>query len=137
MAEVARIEGRHIDAIHLYEQAVRTARENGFVQNEAIANELAAKFYFSLHNETSAYAYLRNASYCYLRWGAIRKVRQLEQQHPQLEEQDKTIGPTSTIDAVVEHLDLATVLKVSLAVSGEIVPEKLIETVLKLSLIHI
>ena len=136
MAEVARIEGRHLDAIHLYEQAVRTARENGLVQNEAIANELAAKFYFSLHNETSAYAYLRNASYCYLRWGAIGKVRQLERQHPQLKEQDKTRGPTSTIDAAVEHLDLGILIKVSQAVSSEIVLEKLIDTLMRTAIEH-
>jgi predicted ATPase/signal transduction histidine kinase len=136
MAEVARIEGRHLEAIHLYEQAVRTARENGFVQNEAIANELAAKFYFSLHHETSAYAYLRNASYCYLRWGALAKVRQLEQQHPQLKEQDKTIGWTSTIDAAVEHLDLGILIKVSQAVSSEIILEKLINTLMRTAIEH-
>ena len=40
-------------------------------------------------------------------------------------------GPTSTIGAPVEHLDLATVIKVSQAVSGEIVLEKLIDTLMR------
>ena len=60
-AEIARIEGRELDAERLYEQAIRSARANGFVQNEAIANELAARFYFDRDYETTGYAYLRNA----------------------------------------------------------------------------
>jgi PAS domain S-box-containing protein len=136
MAEVARIEGRHLEAIHLYEQAVRTARENGFVQNEAIANELAAKFYFSLHNETSAYAYLRNASYCYLRWGALGKVRQLNRLYPQLMVGEPAPATTSRIGTPVENLDLATVIKVSQAVSGEMVLERLIDRLMRTAIEH-
>jgi len=34
-AELARLEGRDLDAMRLYEEAIRAARENGFVQNEA------------------------------------------------------------------------------------------------------
>jgi tetratricopeptide (TPR) repeat protein len=60
-AEIARIEGRELDAQRLYERAIRSARENGFAQNEGIANELAAKFYLACGYETSGYAYLRNA----------------------------------------------------------------------------
>src|SRR5580700_4367399 len=86
-AEIARIEGRELEAQRLYEQAIRSARENGFVQNEGIANELAAKFYFARGYETCANAYLRNARYCYLRWGALGKVRQLDQRHPHLHEE--------------------------------------------------
>src|SRR6202040_1502395 len=44
-AEIARIEGRDLDAMRLYEQAIRSAHANGFIPNEAIANELAAHFY--------------------------------------------------------------------------------------------
>ena len=44
-AEIARIEGRELDAERLYEQAIRSSRANGFVHNEALANELAARFY--------------------------------------------------------------------------------------------
>ena len=45
-------------------------------------------------------------------------------------------GPTSTIGASVEHLDLATVIKVSQAVSGEIVLEKLIDTLMCTAIEH-
>ena len=69
-AEIARIEGRELDAMRLYEQAIRSAHANGFVHNEALANELAARFYAARGFEKIAHAYLRDARYCYLRWGA-------------------------------------------------------------------
>ena len=75
--------------------------------------------------------YLRNARYGYLRWGADGKVRQLDELYPHLREEEPAPGPTSTIGAPVEHLDLATVIKVSQAVSGEIVLEKLIDTLMR------
>ena len=78
-AEIARIEGRDIDAERLYEQAIRSAHANGFVHNEALANELAAHFYTARGFEKIAHAYLRDARYCYLRWGADGKVRQLDE----------------------------------------------------------
>src|SRR5712675_2390333 len=83
-AEIARLEGRAFDAMHLYEQAIQSAHENGFVQNEALAYEVAARFYWACGFESIANGYLRNARSCYLRWGAFGKVRQLEQLHPHL-----------------------------------------------------
>ena len=83
-AEIARIEGRDLEAMRLYEQAIRSASENGFVQNEGLAHEVAARFYAARGFETIANAYLRNARYCYLRWGADGKVRQLDRLHPHL-----------------------------------------------------
>jgi hypothetical protein len=76
-AEIARLEGRDADAMRLYEQAIRSARENGFVQNEGLAHEVAARFYTARDFDTIARAYLREARRCYLRWGAFGKVRQL------------------------------------------------------------
>ena len=75
--------------------------------------------------------YLRNARYGYLRWGADGKVRHLEEMYPQLTTEEPAPGPTSTIATPVERLDLATVIKVSQAVSGEIVLEKLIDTLMR------
>ena len=130
-AEIARIEGRALDADRLYEQAVRSAHANGFVHNEALANEVAARFYAARDFETISHAYLRNARYGYLRWGADGKVRHLDQLHPHLREEERAPGPTGTIGAPVEHLDLATVVTVSQAVSGEIVLEKLLDTLMR------
>ena len=130
-AEIAGIEGRDLDAMRLYEQAIRSAQANGFVQNEALAYELAARFYAARGFEEIAEIYLRNARYCYLRWGADGKVRQLEEMYPHLRTEEPAPGPTSTIATPVEHLDLATVIKVSQAVSGEMVLEKLIDTLMR------
>ena len=110
-AEIARIEGRELDAERLYEQAIRSAHANGFVHNEALANELAARFYAARGFEKIAHAYLRDARYCYLRWGADGKVRQLDELYPHLREEEPVPGPTSTIGAPVEHLDLAPLSK--------------------------
>ena len=135
-AEIARLVGRDFDAERLYEEAIRLSRENAFIQNEALANELAARFYAARGFETIAQAYLRNARYCYLRWGADGKVRQLDQSYPHLREELSPQHPTGTIGTPIEHLDLTTVVKVSQAVSGEIVLEKLIDTLMRTALEH-
>ena len=136
-AEIARVEGRVLDAERLYEAAIQSARENEFVHNEALANELAARFYGARGFETISHAYLRNARYGYLRWGADGKVRQLDERHPQLREVARRVDPTRTVEAPVEQLDLAVVLQVLSAISGETDLEKLVTTVMRLSLIHI
>jgi len=134
-AELARIEGRSLDAERLYEESARLARENGFVQNEGLANELAAGFYQARGFKMIADACLRNARSCFLRWGADGKVRQLERLHPQLRA-DPALRPTGTIGTPVEQLDLAIVVKVSEAVSGEIDLKKLIDTLMVMALEH-
>ena len=131
-AEIARIEGRALDAIELYEQAIRSARANGFVHNEALAYEVAARFYAARGFDTFADAYLRNARNCYERWGALGKVKQLEAQHPQLRPQEfrarATSSPTfATIEPPVGQLDVETVVKASQAISSEMVLPRLIE----------
>jgi PAS domain S-box-containing protein len=135
-AEIARIEGRALDAMDLYEQAIRSAQTNGFVHNEALANELTGRFYAARGLEKIARVYLRDARYSYLRWGANGKVRQLDELYPHFREDVPVPGPTGTIGAPVEHLDLATVIKVSQAVSGEIVLNKLLDTLLRTALEH-
>jgi PAS domain S-box-containing protein len=130
-AEVARIDGQDLEAMRRYEQAIRSARDNGFVQNQALANELAGRFHLARGLETSGYAHLRNARSGYAEWGADGKVRQLEEMYPHLRTEKPMSGPTSTIAAPLEQLDLATVLKVSQAVSSEIVLEKLIDTLMR------
>jgi len=130
-AEIARVEGRQLDAMDLYERAIASSREHGFVHNEALAYEVAARFYAARGFETFSHTYLQNARYGYLRWGAEGKVRQLEQQHPRLRQAERTPRPTGTIEAPVEHLDLATVIQVSQAVSGEIILEKLIDRLMR------
>jgi PAS domain S-box-containing protein len=124
-AEIARIENRSLDAERLYEEAIRLGREGGFVQNEGLANELAARFYAARGFETIANAYLRNARNCYDRWGALGKVKQLDER-----------SPTATIGAPLEQLDVGAVIKASQALSGEIVIDRLIETLMRIAIEH-
>jgi PAS domain S-box-containing protein len=135
-AEIARIEGRILDAEHLYEQAIRSSRANGFVHNEALANELTGRFYGARGFEQIARLYLRNSRQCYLSWGADAKVRQLDELYPHLREEQTVSGPRSTIGTPNEQLDLATVLKISQAVSGEIVLENLVDALLRTAIEH-
>jgi PAS domain S-box-containing protein len=133
-AEKARIDGRALDAMDLYEQAIRSAQANGFVHNEALAKELAARFYAARGFEQIAHLYLRNARDCYLRWGADGKVRQLDQLNPWLRQEQRAQGPTGTIEAPVEYLDLETMIEVSRALSGEMVLDKLIDKLMRAAL---
>jgi PAS domain S-box-containing protein len=135
-AEIARIEGRVLEAQDLYEKAIRSAHTNGFIHNEALANERAAGFYAARGFQRIATAYLRDARYCYLRWGADAKVGQLEQIHPQIRADRPIPDAAATMQTSVEHLDLATVIKVSESVSGEIVLERLIDTLMRLAIEH-
>ena len=135
-AEIARIENRSLDAERLYEEAVRLAREHGFVQNEGLANELAARFHAARGLETIANAYLRNARNCYDRWGALGKVKQLDERYPHLQGERAPTSPTATIGAPLEQLDVKGVIKASQALSGEIVIDRLIETLMRIAIEH-
>jgi len=135
-AEIARLKGQPIEAMDLYEQALRSAKANGFVHDEAIAYERAAAFHRERGFDEFAELYLRNARACYASWGADGKVRQLDQVYPNLKQNQSMPDPTSTITALVEGLDLATVIRVSQAVSGEIVLEKLVDIVMRKAMEH-
>jgi PAS domain S-box-containing protein len=133
LAEIARIDGRAFDAMESYEQAIQSAHENGFVQNEGLAHELAARFYTARGFETIAHAYLRNARSCYLLWGADAVVRQLDRLHPRLAAAEGHRS-TATVGSPVQQLDVASVVKASQAVSSEIELPKLIERLMTIAL---
>jgi transcriptional regulator with GAF, ATPase, and Fis domain/predicted ATPase len=135
-AEIARIERRDLDAMRLYEQAIRSARDNGLVNNEALAHEIAARFYADRGLDRIARTYVRHARDAYRQWGADGKVRQLEAQYPYLADEHPPSDPTRTVLTSVEHLDLSTVLKLSQTVQGETDLEKLIAAVMRLGLEH-
>jgi predicted ATPase len=135
-AEIARLEGRDADAMRLYEQAIQSAREHGFVQHEALAYEVAARFYAARGLETIAQAYLRVARRCYLRWGAEGKVRQLEQLHPHLREAPIPLSAAVTGGLAIARLDVETVVKASQALSSEIRLGELIRELMRITLEH-
>jgi PAS domain S-box-containing protein len=128
-AEHARINGKVLDAEYLYEQAIQSARENGFVQDQGIGNELASRFYMQRGLDTIAQAYLREAHSCYLRWGANVKARQLDQRHPG-SVHDQAATAAGDLDIQAGHLDAIAIVKASQAISGEIVFSKLLQTLM-------
>jgi PAS domain S-box-containing protein len=132
-AEVARIDGRDADAMRLYEQAIRSAREHGLVQNEALAYEVAARFCSARGFETFADSYLRKARDCYFRWGAEGKVRQLDRVYPHLAAPEEQ-RPVPIIAPPSQQLDVASIVKASQAVSSEIELPKLIERLMTIAL---
>jgi predicted ATPase/signal transduction histidine kinase/DNA-binding NarL/FixJ family response regulator/tRNA A-37 threonylcarbamoyl transferase component Bud32 len=141
-AEKARVLGQIVEAEDFYEQAIQGARNNEFIQEEALAYELAAKFYLARGREKFAQTYMREAHYCYGRWGAKAKVADLSTKYPQLITQlPRAIRTTDTYtknpiattgNSSTEALDLAAVMKASQAISGEIVLEKLLSSLMKI-----
>jgi signal transduction histidine kinase/GAF domain-containing protein len=83
-AEYCRILDGSFQAIEWYDLAIAGAKENNYLQEEALANELAAKFCLESGKEKFAGCYMQEAYYCYARWGAKAKVSDLEQCYPQL-----------------------------------------------------
>ncbi|HEX3764422.1 MAG TPA: ATP-binding sensor histidine kinase [Kofleriaceae bacterium] len=132
-AELARIDGRDLEAARHYEQAIRSAQDNGFVQFEALANELAARLFQTHELDRLADGYLREARACYVRWECDGKVTQLDLRYPQLHRAPPPT-PTATVAVRLEQLDLVSVVKASQTISGEIVLEELIRTLLQVVL---
>src|SRR5262249_36274964 len=135
-AEIARLEGRELDALRLYEWAIHSARANGFVHHEAPAHELAGRFALRCGSEPAGVAHLRRARACYALWAADGRVRQLDALYPHLRQAEPAPDARGTIGAPIEHLELATVLNVSQAVAGELVLDTLVETLLRTALEH-
>ncbi len=149
-AEKARVLGQNDRAMDYYDRAIAGAREQGYTQEEALANELAAEFHLSLGREKIAKTYMTDAYYGYIHWGAKAKVEDLELLYPQLIarsrsvcpegfsqvaetpiERAATIAALTTTGSQTEFLDLATVIKVSQAISGEIVLANLLDKLMK------
>ncbi|MBP0018013.1 MAG: AAA family ATPase [Cyanobacteria bacterium SBLK] len=149
-AEYYRAIGEKVKAIEFYNLAIAKAKENEYIQEEALANELTAKFYLdwsfnsaqcstersrsSNGQEIAARAYMMNAHYCYSRWGAIAKVKHLEEKYSQLYQSSSVststpigLNPHATREATDSQiLDLATVIKSTNAISSEIILESLL-----------
>jgi predicted ATPase/signal transduction histidine kinase/CheY-like chemotaxis protein/tRNA A-37 threonylcarbamoyl transferase component Bud32 len=141
-AEKARVLGQWFEAEEFYEQAIQGARDNDYIQEEALAYELAARFYLSRGREKIAQTYMKEAHYCYERWGATAKVKDLETKYPQLLTQSpgvtRTTSTRTTNSTTItgassgEALDLATVMKATQVISGEIELDKLLASLMKI-----
>jgi GAF domain-containing protein len=131
-AEKCRVLGHREQAIDLYDQAIAGAQENGYIQEAALANELAAKFYLSRGKELIAGAYLQEAHYYYQLWGATAKVRDLETRYAPLFTGTATGIKHSRTSSSGVALDLASVVKASQAISEEIMLDKLLSRLMKI-----
>ncbi len=131
-AERHRVLGEVVEAMDAYDRAIALARENQYLQEESLANELAAKFHLTKNRMTIAKAYLQEARYGYSRWGATAKVQDLERRYPQLLEVQSQRTETRQFDTTqstvtqLEALDLETALKASQAIASEILLDKLL-----------
>jgi GAF domain-containing protein len=128
----------------LYDRAIASAHENEYIQNEALGNELAAKFWLGKGKEEIAKLYMRKAHYGYQLWGAKRKVEDLEQKYPQLlpkvsaqkqiDLQTTAIGTAYSTTGGSSHIDLSTVIKASQVLAGAIVLDQLLAKLMKILL---
>jgi PAS domain S-box-containing protein len=132
-AEIARLEARELEAERLYEQAIRSARDNGFVQNEALANELTGRFYLDRGLETTGFAHLKNARACYAEWGAHAKVTQLDRRYPQLVTREQALVEEQA-GSSIRQIDVTAMIKSSQAISAEIELPRLLETLMAIIL---
>jgi predicted ATPase/signal transduction histidine kinase len=154
-AEKGRVLGKNYEAGDWYDRAIAGAKENEYTQEEALANELAAKFYLDWGKEKVAAGYMHEAYYCYSRWGAKAKIAYLEQHYPQLLgailqptkpaiASGGTISPTlirsvtSTSSSNSQNLwlDFPAVMKAAQAISEEIELEKLLATLMQIAIAH-
>jgi PAS domain S-box-containing protein len=148
-AEKCRVLDKLVQAGNLYDRAIQGATENGYTQEVALFNELAAKFYLAQGKNKIAKVYFTDAYYNYIRWGAIAKVRHLEESYPGLiirnQMRPAIDDITETLLENITHaqstsinseqlLDLATVMKATSAISGEIVLDNLLKNLLHIIL---
>lgn len=129
-AEKARVLSQPWQAMECYDRAIAHAKEHGYLQEEALANELAAEFYFSQAKTKIAQVYLVEAYYAYLRWGATAKVKDLAARYPHILTQTKQ----DTTKQESQNLDLATAIKASQTLSGEIVLNNLLTKLIQIVL---
>ncbi|MBC1219350.1 ATP-binding protein, partial [Nostoc sp. UCD120] len=151
-AESFRISGQKTQAIELYDRAISLAKENGYIQEEALSNELAAKFYLDWGKEKIAQVYIQEAYYCYARWGAKAKVNHLEKTYPQLlqpilQHQRINFNPLETIafrgtasssstgsTSIADVLDFTSVFKAAQAISSSLKSDQLIASLTRIIL---
>ena len=139
-AEKARVLGKNLQAMELYDRAIAGAKEQGFVHEEAIANERAAEFYLAINREQVAKAYMTQAYYTYIRWGAKAKVADLDERYPDLISRSTPVETnifrvtqtTASSSTQAQSLDLSSILKASRTLSGEIVLSNLLDKMMRI-----
>jgi hypothetical protein len=133
LAEVARIRGDYFEALSCCERAIQSAREHGFVNVEALACELAARVCLKRGRRRVAAAYLHDAGDLYRQWGAYGKLAQMDHEYREIAG-NLAFSSTAAKEPVSTSLDVAAILKVSQAISGEMIMSQLVERLLHIVL---
>lgn len=126
-AEWQRHQGNYAQAEQLYQNAIAAARDSGILHEEAIANELAARFWTIRHNADRSRQHLLEARHLFQKWGAVAKVRHLDQQYglkASAAQASDTFSSRSGGHSS-DELDMLSLTKAALAISGEIQLDKL------------
>jgi predicted ATPase/two-component sensor histidine kinase len=138
-AEMARVEGARSQAQDLYDDAIEAAQKNGFIHHQALAAECAGRFYLEYKKNRIAQVYLGQARHLYAKWGALAKVKQMEEKYPALRANfaktnnlSMSISNTGQDPLSLPMLDFATVLKATHAISGEIALGNLLKKLIHL-----
>ncbi|WP_413207462.1 AAA family ATPase [Rhodospirillum sp. A1_3_36] len=133
-AELARLRGEDNKAGDLFDEAIKSARESEYTQNEALANELAALSLIGRGKETAAQGYLIEAHYLYERWGASRKAEQLRARYPSLLRRVDlpTMVGVSTTKTDTVSLDLVAIINASQALSAEVNLGRVLESLMRI-----
>ncbi|MCF8028634.1 MAG: diguanylate cyclase [Desulfobacteraceae bacterium] len=139
-AEYLAVQGHFKQALACYHAAIEGARNNDYVNEEALACELTATFYRDHNAEEEALSFLERAYRCYGRWGAAAKQLDLEERFPQLPvrlqaKRRNSSGETTTLseDTGSDKLDINTVMQVSHALSSQIVLDSLVKQIMQIS----
>lgn len=120
-----------------YDKALTAATENGLINDFALGWERAGQFFINTKQDLLANFYLQNAYRAYKRWGAFAKTKQMEKRYPQLNSVGGITGGLAEFggDTSTEKpssLDLATVLKASSAIAGEIKLPRLLKKMMQI-----
>nr|WP_243435931.1 trifunctional serine/threonine-protein kinase/ATP-binding protein/sensor histidine kinase [Acanthopleuribacter pedis] len=130
-AETARVNDDQLTAMDRYDKAIAAAKKDNFPQHAALAQELAGRFHGAYGRDTISITYIREAVNWYFHWGASRKALLLQEAFPGIMHGRIGDHKGSTSSGSPGALDVHSILKISQAMSGEIVLEKLLATLLK------
>ena len=130
-AERACVLGQAGEAREHYDQAIGLAQQEGYVQDAALACELAARFYLARGQEDFAGLCFQKSKHLYEQWGAAAKVHDLETRYSRFFAQTTFLKGTQT-DSIPHMLDMGSIIKASQTLSQEVVLERLLEKMMQI-----
>ncbi|OKY26629.1 response regulator [Thalassotalea sp. PP2-459] len=121
-AELAAL-GEQNNAWHLYQQAIDLSSNSGFIEHQALSQELAGHYWRRQEKASMAKDYFQQAYQSYVDWGANTKAKTLADNYLTTNDnhiRQSTLPQQPNSLASNNELDFASVLKASETLSGEI-----------------